>query len=117
MNFTEFWQGLKSRNGLLIRLQNRRTLNLEFQFRLCYEQQSTIWVGVEQTLVLVSVSVNAFCKRHIEFWLFFLSATSCHRRYSHKILSQLLLYHRNCKNAGKQLWPRSLVPTTRYVYL
>jgi hypothetical protein len=36
MNYTEFLQELKSRSsGLLIRLQNRRTFKLEFQFRLC----------------------------------------------------------------------------------
>jgi hypothetical protein len=46
---------------LLIRLQNRRTFKLEFQFRLCKEQQSTIWVGVEQTLV-ISVSSFFFIK-------------------------------------------------------
>jgi hypothetical protein len=62
MNYTEFLQELKSRSsGLLIRLQNRRTFKLEFQFRLCKEQQSTIWVGVEQTLV-ISVSSFFFIK-------------------------------------------------------
>jgi hypothetical protein len=58
---------------------------------LSKEQQLLFWTVVEETLV-VSVSRNALCKRHIECWLFFLSATSCRRRQSYKSLSELLAF-------------------------